>query len=168
MKKIIFLLVTGTFFAFQASGQVKIYDKDIKAHDDCKTISQFKKKLGIETTSQTYELNGEFIVELYEEGTGKFVGFVGDISKFDIKDLTYYKQDQRMNYLMSKYAAPIAVAIYEKRVWITMTANEAKESWGQPNDINRTITEKNTSEQWVYNNGRYLYFDNGILTTIQD
>ena len=41
-------------------------------------------------------------------------------------------------------------------------------SWGGPNDINRTITAGGTREQWVYGNKRYLYFDNGILTAIQD
>lgn len=41
-------------------------------------------------------------------------------------------------------------------------------NWGGPTDINRTITAGGTREQWVYGNRRYLYFDNGILTAIQD
>jgi hypothetical protein len=40
-------------------------------------------------------------------------------------------------------------------------------SWGEPSDINRTITKAGTREQWVYD-GSYLYFDNGVLTAIQD
>ena len=41
-------------------------------------------------------------------------------------------------------------------------------NWGRPYDINRTITAGGTKEQWVYGSRRYLYFDNGILTAIQD
>ena len=40
-------------------------------------------------------------------------------------------------------------------------------SWGKPRDINRTIGSYGTHEQWVYGGG-YLYFENGILKTIQN
>ncbi len=40
--------------------------------------------------------------------------------------------------------------------------------WGAPKDINRTTTANGTSEQWVYDDYKYLYFENGILTTIQE
>jgi|BioPla2DNA2_1021312.scaffolds.fasta_scaffold51249_1 tetratricopeptide (TPR) repeat protein len=54
-------------------------------------------------------------------------------------------------------------------VRIGMTEREVRESsWGDPIKINRTITEYGTHEQWVYDNYNYLYFKNGILTTIQN
>lgn len=53
-------------------------------------------------------------------------------------------------------------------VWIGMTASMALESWGRPSDINRTTYASHTHEQWVYGSKRCLYFDNGILTAIQD
>lgn len=40
-------------------------------------------------------------------------------------------------------------------------------SWGKPGKINRTIGAGYTHEQWVYG-GSYLYFRDGILTTIQN
>lgn len=40
-------------------------------------------------------------------------------------------------------------------------------SWGRPNRINRTTTAGGEREQWVYDSG-YLYFVNGVLTTIQN
>lgn len=49
-----------------------------------------------------------------------------------------------------------------------MSKEMVKESWGIPEDINRTITENCTYEQWDYGNGNYLYFENGKLTAIQD
>lgn len=40
-------------------------------------------------------------------------------------------------------------------------------SWGRPRKVNRTTRSNGVSEQWVYDGG-YLYFDNGVLTTIQN
>lgn len=51
---------------------------------------------------------------------------------------------------------------------IGMTKEEVLEIFGEPKDINRTITADSVSEQWVYSGGIYLYFEDGILTTIQD
>ncbi|WP_404403791.1 hypothetical protein [Jeotgalibacillus malaysiensis] len=50
---------------------------------------------------------------------------------------------------------------------IGMTSEEVKKRWGEPNDINKTITSSGTDEQWVYYS-KYLYFENDILTAIQD
>lgn len=56
-----------------------------------------------------------------------------------------------------------------KTVSIGMTQEEVlTEGWGRPIDINRTITANGTIEQWVYDGDKYLYFENGILTAIQD
>jgi len=41
-------------------------------------------------------------------------------------------------------------------------------SWGLPNDINKTTTGDNISEQWVYGDEKYVYLDNGIVTAIQE
>lgn len=40
-------------------------------------------------------------------------------------------------------------------------------SWGKPRKINRTTNIHGTHEQWVYDGG-YLYFQDGILTSIQN
>lgn len=53
-------------------------------------------------------------------------------------------------------------------VLIGMTKQQVLSSnWGKPARINRTTNLGGTSEQWVYEGGNYLYFSNGILTTIQ-
>ncbi|AJK86579.1 MULTISPECIES: hypothetical protein [Lysinibacillus] len=50
-----------------------------------------------------------------------------------------------------------------------MTYEEVLASlWGEPYDVNRTVTEYGTYEQWMYGNGQYLYFEDGILTSFQD
>jgi hypothetical protein len=43
-------------------------------------------------------------------------------------------------------------------------------NWGKPDKINRTTRASGTSEQWVYRERGegYLYFDNDVLTSIQN
>ena len=51
---------------------------------------------------------------------------------------------------------------------IGMTKKEVSMGkWGSPDDINTTITEKGTSEQWCYSGYKYVYFEDGIVTAIQ-
>lgn len=54
-------------------------------------------------------------------------------------------------------------------VRIGMTAKYVREKtdWGEPQTINSTITASGRREQWVYGDGDYLYFKNGILDVIQ-
>ncbi len=56
--------------------------------------------------------------------------------------------------------------ILKRKVRIGMTKEMCKLSWGEPKSINQTITSGRKSEQWVYSDN-YLYFKNGLLTTIQ-
>lgn len=54
-------------------------------------------------------------------------------------------------------------------VKIGMTQQQVLDSsWGRPESVNKTTDAYGTSEQWVYGGNNYLYFDNGILTSIQN
>jgi len=50
-----------------------------------------------------------------------------------------------------------------------MTTEQVRASWGKPYKINTTISGSHNSEQWVMGEygGQYVYFDDGILTSIQ-
>lgn len=41
-------------------------------------------------------------------------------------------------------------------------------SWGRPNSINRTTGTWGVHEQWCYGGHNYLFFENGVLTTIMN
>lgn len=41
-------------------------------------------------------------------------------------------------------------------------------SWGKPQQVNTTTGRYGTREQWVYSSRNYLYFEDGILTSIQN
>lgn len=56
-------------------------------------------------------------------------------------------------------------------VIIGMTKEQAIAAWGRPQDINRTLGSFGVHEQWVYGEygeRGYLYFEDGILTTVQN
>ncbi len=72
--------------------------------------------------------------------------------------------------IMEKYlcSEQTARAILKKQVHIGMTTEECKASWGRPTRINRTSNAYGTHEQWCYGYSNYLYFEDGILTSIQN
>ena len=57
--------------------------------------------------------------------------------------------------------------IKKGKIRLGMTKEQVRLSWGQPNDINRSVGPWGIHEQWVYGS-QYLYFENGILTSWQD
>lgn len=58
--------------------------------------------------------------------------------------------------------------IKQRKVEIGMNEEMARMSWGSPESINTTTGSWGTHEQWVYGGNDYLYFENGILTSIQN
>lgn len=56
--------------------------------------------------------------------------------------------------------------ILQSKLKLGMTKEMCKLSWGEPETINKTISKNRKSEQWVYSKN-YIYFENGVLTTIQ-
>jgi len=65
----------------------------------------------------------------------------------------------------------IRLAVLEKRVVIGMTAAQVQEAWGQPTNVNRSVSAGGTNEQWVYPRGaaktNYVYLDDGIVRSFQ-
>lgn len=52
---------------------------------------------------------------------------------------------------------------------IGMTKSEVENStWGKPNDINKTTYSWGVKEQWCYSGYRYIYFEDGVVTAIQE
>lgn len=63
-------------------------------------------------------------------------------------------------------------AVEQKKIFIGMTADEARASWGKPSRVNRTIYSTGVHEQWVYDYGEgveaFVYVKEGRVTAIQD
>ncbi|EPE9899418.1 hypothetical protein ACSN7Q_000534 [Flavobacterium psychrophilum] len=76
-----------------------------------------------------------------------------------------YTNEEADNYI-KKFGTITFNEILQGKVNIGMTKEMCRLSFGMPKSINETLTAEKKSEQWVYKD-KYLYFDNGILTTIQ-
>ena len=75
---------------------------------------------------------------------------------------------ERSAAIIKKYGKHYGNLINEGYVELGMTKEMCTEAWGEPDDINKTITYGLVSEQWVYEGGSYLYFENNKLTAIQN
>lgn len=81
------------------------------------------------------------------------------------------EQQERIKFkndCIAKWGQKLGSYIADGKVVLGMNKEMCIASWGNPININRTIVKGLTSEQWVYGWGTYLYFDNGVLSAIQD
>ncbi|MFV8332301.1 hypothetical protein [Flavobacterium sp. GSP14] len=69
---------------------------------------------------------------------------------------------------IKKYGKMLYEKLKQGYYWIGMTNKMALISLGNPNDINKTVGSWGTHEQWVFDDGFYCYFENGILTSYQN
>jgi len=160
----------------------------------------FFKKLASDDTGEYISIGDTVrILEFYDNGHCKVmykgkVGYIAEVallkddsfrsfkSKQQIKkynDANLIKAAQqkkiadanRKSYLIKKYGVSNGTSIFNRIVKIGMTQQMVKEVYGEPDDINRTVTQYSSSEQWVYGKGEDMelfYFENGKLTAWQD
>ncbi len=63
--------------------------------------------------------------------------------------------------------ARVSAAIRKNSIFVGMTPDEVKQSWGAPQKINASGGSYGTHEQWIYPNN-YVYFRDGELSSWQD
>lgn len=64
--------------------------------------------------------------------------------------------------------APHLDSIRQKSAAIGMNSCAALAAWGRPDRINTTTRASGTRQQWVYDGGGYLYFQDDVLDAIQN
>lgn len=83
-----------------------------------------------------------------------------------VKEAFYIKDPSSI--IIAKWGKKVLRVIKEGEIFLGMTTEQVRLSWGLPKDINRSIGAWGIHEQWVYGDYTYLYFENGILTSFQD
>ena len=83
-----------------------------------------------------------------------------------LRDEREKEKAERIASLIKKFGKPDAERIIKRMVWIGMTAEQLRESWGPPEDINTTVTALSKREQWVYKR-HYVYIIDGLVTSWQ-
>jgi len=65
--------------------------------------------------------------------------------------------------MIAKYGKNKGKMVAERKAWTSMSFDMARDSWGEPDKIQRSEVTSGTTERWIYPNGRYLFFKNGLL-----
>ncbi len=137
------------------------------------TYSDEKVKNGY--TKYYAERNGNqiFIRTIYDNGNiATYDEFVFNIINdstitYDFIPLISYTGKMTLNKESNSVELPNTTVIKEPS--IGMTKSEVENStWGKPNKVNKTTTKYGVHEQWVYSGNKYIYFDDGVVTGIQD
>jgi hypothetical protein len=69
---------------------------------------------------------------------------------------------------VKKYGTVNGEKVAKGLIWIGMTEEMLLDSWGQPEDINSTVTRYGSRKQYVYGSGQYVYVENGKVEAWQD
>jgi hypothetical protein len=114
----------------------------------------------------------KFQVKFYSVYKDKYIcGFLpkNSIKREEIKTHLSIEEDRRREYIRNNYfrIGLFKDDILKGNVQIGMSREMVKATWGEPENINRTVGSWGVHEQWIYGN-TYLYFENNILTSFQD
>jgi hypothetical protein len=151
--------------SFWASGRIGLYvcaEPDGRTRCDYvnsgKFVVQDLETRKARTSNGIIELPGHLYKITFTGEHGFTNGHVGyaDASSFDAN--------------VTEKDPAIAVAECKRRgnPRVGMTADQVTATcWGKPEHVNRTETGTHISDQYVYSSGRYVYLENGIVTSIQ-
>lgn len=88
----------------------------------------------------------------------------GSRDKYKFED--YFFSDNPKT-IYKNWPKDIWESIEQDRVRIGMNKEQVILSWGKPQSSNKTVIQNIVSEQWIYKGGGYLYFTNGVLSSMQ-
>jgi hypothetical protein len=77
--------------------------------------------------------------------------------------LSQVNSEDRLESMISKYGKNKGKLIANGKVWVSISFQMARDSWGEPTDIQKTTVSSGTTQKWIYPDNRYLYFKNGRL-----
>ena len=75
---------------------------------------------------------------------------------------------RRRPIFIKKYGPVNGEKVAKGLIWVGMTEEMLYDSWGQPEDINNTVTSYGSRKQFVYGSGQYVYVLNGKVDAWQD
>lgn len=176
------LALQGTFENGIIINGWKIYIEYINTDGETRVVEKKytylpeKNVINISNTQQYFYLDSIYLTDdyfyYYMKGLSKRLYFSPNKSgktEFVIKKNKLVWKENKETYTISKINSNTSKPEEKIKPKIGMNKLEVQNSsWGSPKKINKTTTAYGVHEQWVYSGYKYLYFDNGILTSIQD
>ena len=77
--------------------------------------------------------------------------------------LSQVDPEENLEAMISKYGKNKGKLIANGKVWSTISHEMARDSWGNPENIQKSTLSTGNTEKWSYSDHRYLYFKNGRL-----
>lgn len=115
--------------------------------------------IGIMKTAENWQQQYNLMNKEDSKFTNKFVAY--NKVQETRENLDDYKLDQQVQESIKKDS------LKPYRPEVGMTAEEARKTkWGSPKKINYREYASGTQEQWVYDLNRYVYVENGIVTSV--
>ncbi len=155
-------VIDGVQYAGESSeDDTKIYYYYLSSHneDDHLAVKRLEDyKVYLSMNNELYDDTNEILVK-------------DDVFKCEVT-MTIL-QDESGRFAKDDYLLCVSVSEEKNNVEkidpaIGMTAEEViMSTWGEPEKNNVTETSGHKHEQWVYSGGRYIYFEDGIVTAIQ-
>lgn len=146
------------------------YTRDFKSKN-CKTLNIYAYILSLNKEKDFYMRNLNIKLDLDPNYDGPMFS---EIKNFALQFSDIGKDFQgKTVYIISKIKTKVELdARVIPKIGITSTQTY-NSTWGYPDDINKTITKDNVSEQWIYKKNnkfdfKYIYLDDGIVTAIQE
>lgn len=123
------------------------------------------RKPGIEVYVDAYDITiNEDNIQIYNKMNNKYYEY-----KLDKDGKLFSNDSDNLVYKKTSQETTVPEEVRKQEPKLGMTKIEAENStWGKPNKINKTTNAYGVHEQWVYSGYKYLYFDDGILTSIQN
>ena len=76
--------------------------------------------------------------------------------------------EERLTLMIEKYGKKKGPMIADGRVWPTISQDMALDSWGEPDKRQRSESTLGVTETWYYPEGKYIYFENGRVSSWQE
>lgn len=172
-----FIYTGTTQFAENLNRKLKHTAKDIKTDEiiripigskwECTNLQLFDDDVTVQLYFTFKSQNGQEILARVSDRLKDTMENIEQQYAFASCFMDVREYDLYMKVLAEKYGKDNAELILNRKVKIGMTEEMCLLSWGTPNTVNSTITNNIKYEQWVYSDSSYLYFENGILTTMQ-
>lgn len=77
--------------------------------------------------------------------------------------LTAIGPENRLEAMISKYGKNKGKMIADGKVWTSISFEMAIDSWGEPEQVQKSKLSSGITEKWSYPDGKYLFFKNGRL-----
>ena len=121
--------------------------------------------IGVYSQSQSNKEQLEEEKTMLQQKIDSIQSRINEIDQLLLKELS---PEERLSLMIEKYGKKKGPMIADGRVWPTISQEMALDSWGEPDSRKRSEGTWGVTETWHYPGGKYIYFENGRVSSWQE